>query len=63
VVSLAELHIGLLLAKDPMDLLIAATAKALHVPLISLDEDLNPLADVIDLHRDPGKRADPGTPS
>jgi len=45
-----------------MDLLIAATAKALHVPLISLDEDLNPLADVVDLRRDPGERADLGTP-
>ncbi len=109
VVSLAELHFGLLLAKDPlerahraqrlgfveaefdpipvdaeiariwaelahlcvarglhprrrsMDLLIAATAKALRVPLISLDGDLNPLADVVDLRRGPGERADLGT--
>jgi predicted nucleic acid-binding protein len=45
-----------------MDLLIAATAKALRVPLISLDEDLSPLADVVDLRRDPGERADLGTP-
>ena len=32
-----------------MDLLIAATAQVTEVPLISLDEDLRPLADVIDL--------------
>jgi predicted nucleic acid-binding protein len=31
------------------DLLIAATAQVTEVPLISLDEDLRPLADVIDL--------------
>jgi predicted nucleic acid-binding protein len=97
VVSLAELHFGLLLARDPgerarrlrrlgfveaefdpvpidaeiartwaalasiaverglqprrraMDLLIAATAKALGLPLITLDHDLLPLADVVDV--------------
>jgi len=97
VVSLAELHFGLLLARDPgerarrlrrlgfveaefdpvpvdaeiartwgglaslsverglhprrraMDLLIAATAKALSLPLITLDHDLLPLADVVDV--------------
>jgi toxin FitB len=97
VVSLAELHFGLLLASDPgerarrlrrlgfveaefdpipidaqiarawgalaslsverglqtrrraMDLLIAATAKALGLPLITLDQDLLPLADVVDI--------------
>ncbi len=36
-----------------MDLLIAATAQVMEVPLISLDEDLRALADVIDL-RDTG---------
>ncbi|HYW26208.1 MAG TPA: PIN domain-containing protein [Terriglobales bacterium] len=97
VVSLAELHVGLLLARDPaerarrlrrlgfveaefdpipidaeiarewgalaslsaargiqsrrraMDLLIAATARALDLPLITLDHDLEPLADVVDV--------------
>jgi toxin FitB len=97
VVSLAELHFGLLLARDPserarrlrrlgfveaefdpipidaeiarewgvlaslsvarglqprrraMDLLIAATARVLDVPLITLDQDLVPLADVLDV--------------
>jgi predicted nucleic acid-binding protein len=97
VVSLAELHFGLLLARDPgerarrlrrlgfveaefdpvpidaeiartwaalaslaverglqprrraMDLPIAATAKALGLPLITLDHDLLPLADVVDV--------------
>jgi hypothetical protein len=44
-----------------MDLLTAATAKALHVRLISLDEDLSPLADIDDDRRDPGERADLGT--
>jgi predicted nucleic acid-binding protein len=100
VVSVAELHFGLLLARDPgerarrvrrlgfveaefdpipidaeiarawgalarlsvarglqprrraMDLLIAATAQALSLPLITLDQDLEPLADVVDVrHR------------
>jgi predicted nucleic acid-binding protein len=102
VVSLAELHFGVLLASDPgerarrlrrlgfveaeldpipidaqiartwaalaslcverglqprrraMDLLIAATAKALGLPLITLDRDLLPLADVVDLRHDAG---------
>jgi predicted nucleic acid-binding protein len=99
VVSLAELHFGLLLARDPreqamrlrrlgfvesefdpipidaeiarawgelarlsvarglqprrrsMDLLIAATARELDLPLITLDKDLEPLADVVDIRR------------
>jgi predicted nucleic acid-binding protein len=99
VVSVAELHFGLLCARDPgerarrlrrlgfveaefdpipidadiarewgalaslsvarglqprrraMDLLIAATARVLDLPLITLDEDLEPLADVVDLRR------------
>jgi predicted nucleic acid-binding protein len=102
VVSLAELHFGLLLARDPgerarrlrrlgfveaefdpipidaeiartwgalaslsvarglqprhraMDLLIAATAKALDLPLITLDQDFEPLADVVDIRRGVG---------
>jgi predicted nucleic acid-binding protein len=102
VVSLAELHFGLLLARDAgerarrlrrlgfvesefdpvpidadiariwgalaslsverglqprrraMDLLIAATAKALGLPLITLDQDLLPLADVVDLRTSAG---------
>jgi len=102
VVSLAELHFGLLLASDPrerarrlrrlgfveaefdpipidaqiarawgalaslsvarglqprrraMDLLIAATAKALGLPLITLDRDLDPLSDVVDVRRRAG---------
>lgn len=101
VVSLAELHFGLLLARDPgerarrlrrlgfveaefdpvpidteiartwgalaslcverglhprrraMDLLIAATARALGLPLITLDRDLLPLADVVDVRGRP----------
>jgi toxin FitB len=99
VVSLAELHSGLLLAREPgerarrlrrlgfveaefdpipidseiartwgglaslsvarglqprrrsMDLLIAATAKTLGLPLLTLDPDLEPLADVVDIRR------------
>lgn len=101
VVSLAELHFGVLLADDPrerarrlrrlgfveaefdpipidahiartwgalaslcierglqprrraMDLLIAATAKAHDLPLITLDHDLVPLADVVDIRQRP----------
>ena len=101
VVSLAELHFGLLLARDAperarrlrrlgfveaefdpvpvdaeiartwaglaslcverglqprrraMDLLIAATAMRLGLPLITLDQDLVPLADVVDIRKRP----------
>jgi toxin FitB len=101
VVTLAELHFGVLLAQDPserarrlrrlgfveaefdpipvdtttartwgslatvsverglqprrraMDLLIAATAKALGLPLITLDPDLLPLADIVDIRQRP----------
>jgi hypothetical protein len=34
-----------------MDLLMAATARALDLPLITLDLDLEPPADVVDLRR------------
>jgi predicted nucleic acid-binding protein len=37
-----------------MDLLIAATAKALGLPLITLDRDLLPLADVVDVRYEAG---------
>lgn len=101
VVSVAELHFGLLFARDPgerarrlrrlgfveaefdpipidaqiarefgalaslcvarglqprrraMDLLVAATARALRLPLITLDQDLEPLRDVVDIRRRP----------
>jgi len=44
---------GLQPRRRAMDLLIAATAQALGLPLISLDRDLEPLADVLDLRRRP----------
>ena len=44
---------GLQPRRRAMDLLIAATAQALDLPLISLDQDLEPLADVVDLRRRP----------
>jgi predicted nucleic acid-binding protein len=37
-----------------MDLLIAATAKALGLPLITLDQDLLALADVVDVRSGAG---------
>jgi predicted nucleic acid-binding protein len=49
--ALASLAVerGLLPRRRAMDLLIAATAKALRLPLITLDHDLLPLADVVDV--------------
>src|SRR5438105_11723667 len=44
---------GLQPRRRAMDLLIAATAKTLEVPLISLDQDLEPLADLVDVRRSP----------
>ena len=51
--SLASICVarGLQPRRRAMDLLIAATAKTLNLPLISLDQDLEPLADVVDLRR------------
>jgi toxin FitB len=40
---------GLQSRRRAMDLLIAATARVLDVPLITLDQDLVPLADVLDV--------------
>jgi predicted nucleic acid-binding protein len=42
---------GLQPRRRAMDLLIAATAQVAGVPLISLDDDLSPLRDVVDLRR------------
>jgi predicted nucleic acid-binding protein len=44
---------GLQPRRRAMDLLIAATAKALSLPLISLDQDLEPLSDVVDVRHSP----------
>jgi predicted nucleic acid-binding protein len=44
---------GLAPRRRAMVLLIAATAKALDMPLITLDADLDPLAGVVDVRRGP----------
>ena len=51
--SLAGLSVerGIQPRRRTMDLLIAATAQVEQVPLISLDDDLSALGDVIDLRR------------
>jgi predicted nucleic acid-binding protein len=50
-VALASLSVerGLQPRRRAVDLLIAATAKALGLPLITLDQDLLALADVVDV--------------
>jgi len=44
---------GLQPRRRAMDLLIAATAMRLGLPLITLDQDLVPLADVVDIRKRP----------
>jgi predicted nucleic acid-binding protein len=55
--ALASLSVerGLQPRRRAMDLLIAATAKALGLPLITLDKDLLPLADVVDVRDNAGE--------